>query len=512
MSQQSRTEAGGTLPPLHPLRRGILLRWRTCGVLLLAAAGPATAACPAWSGVPELTPVIPCDSRGTSQVAFNRLAWQQFIALNWAADLAAPGQPDTGVPASAFGTPLPTPVVWETFKEASEVFRPNGQPPLPWNARQAAPRAMLARIPGGKLKATSPLGVKALYDITKLGIAQASALRDIGEAGTNGSWLTAQPRMNNYLTLFEKRLNQDEYNYITQNSLYLARNQPAFATTQGLNMPDGSATFSSYGTVGAIEIKAAWIQLDDPALWPLFKTSKAIVSYPTRNGATVPKQVTVGLVALHIIRKTPNAQQFVWSTFEHVRNAPGKNELSQPPQPWYTYYNPACNPATDYYKCNPNQAPQSCQGAPAGCKPDPYDAPVQVVRNTPISSAPTNDIAGLNKQVWDAIAAANPDSVFLNYQLVNVLWPNNNSPIAPDSPVPLTAGDPQPPAAQQPVANVVLETYHQDKHCLSCHTYAPVAGANATLASDYSFLYANASNPALVRHLRRGAATRLPGK
>ncbi|STQ91439.1 hypothetical protein [Iodobacter fluviatilis] len=455
----------------------------------LLACSPVQAACPTWAGVPVLQPVIPCDSLGTNQNAFNNLAWQQFITLNWAADPNAPGQPDTSVPASSFGVAGSlNPVVWESYKESSEVFRPNGAPPLPWSSKQAIPLAMRALMKSKTLKATSALGIKSLYHTSKFTGTSPAALKDIAEAGTNGAWLTAQPKMNNYVTLFEKRLNQDEYNYINQNQLYIASKQPPFATTQGLNLPDGPGTFVSYSSVGAIEIKAAWIELDDPTLWPMFKTSKAWVSYPiTGGGSTPPKQVTVGLVALHIIRKTPNAQQFMWSTFEHVYNAPSKNELSAPPLPWYTYYNLSCDPATDYYKCVQNKMPV--------LGTDPYNAPVQVVRTTPISNTTANNIAALNTNTWATIKAANPNSVFLNYQLVNVLWPNSNTPIYPGATSPLPDGNAQPPVAQQPVANTVLETYHQDINCLSCHTGATVAGQKQTLASDYSFLFGEASNP-----------------
>lgn len=462
-----------------------------CLVVCLAlGAKTAAAACPAWAGVPVMQPIIPCDSQGTNQNAFNNLAWQQFITLNWAADPNLPGQPDTSVPASSFGVAgTASPVVWESYKESSEVFRPDGKPPVPWQTMQALPLAMRSLMKSKTLKATSSFGIKGLYLTSKFGASSVPALKDIAEAGTNGAWLTAQPKMNNYLTLFEKRLNQDEYNYINQNQLYIADKQAPFATTQGLNLPDGSAMFSTYGTVGAIEIKAAWIELDDPTIWPMFKTSKAWVSYPIAGGgSTTPKQVTVGLVALHIVRKTPNAQQFMWSTFEHVYNAPSKTELTAPPLPWYTYFNLNCDPATDYYKCAQNKMPVAGK--------DPYNAAVQVVRTTPISNTTANNIAALNTNTWATIKAANPSSVFLNYQLVNVLWPNNNTPIGPGSLAPLYDGNAQPTVAQQPVANTILETYHQDINCLSCHTGATVAGQKQTLASDYSFLFGEASNPA----------------
>lgn len=488
---------------LLPLASSMTLSSRllACMAILLAAASHASAACPTWAGAPVVQPILPCDSRGTSQSAFNNLAWQDFIALNWAADPAMPGQPNLAVPATAFGMADTSLVVWETYKASSEVFRPNGQPPLPWSAAEKAPAAMAARMKPGLLKATTPFGVKTLFSVSKLTAGDAAKLNEFTEAGAGGAWLTAQPKMNNYLALFEKRINQDEYNYIKQNQLYVGNKQASFALKQGLNLPDGSATFSSYGTVGAIEIKAAWIQLDNPADWPQFKTSKAWVSYPTANGTgTPPKLVTVGLVALHIIRKTPNAQQFVWSTFEHVNNAPSINELSAPPKSWYTFYNLSCDPKTDYYHCMQNQPPQACKSRAPGCTPDPYDKAVQVVRTTPISNTSANNIAALNSSTWQTILASNPKSVFLNYQLVNVLWPNSNTPLGPGATVPLPNGDAQPPVALQPVANAILETYNQKLNCLSCHTGAPIANQlNTKLGSDYSFLFDSATNPPPVK-------------
>jgi hypothetical protein len=501
------------------LRASLILAC-SCATLLVAQTSPTPTPTP-WSGIPVVQPIIPPDSRGTNQNAFNNLAWQQFIALNWVADPNSPGQPDSSVPPSAFGTQGDTrPLVWESFKEASEVFQPNAQPPSPWNAVREVPTALKSRSETSALKATSAFGIKALIGVSKFAGGPQLDLSEFQEAFAGGSWLTAQAKMNNYLTLYEKRLNQDEFNYINLNQLYNAANQAPFAKSKGLNLPDGSAAFSSYGTIGAIEVKGAWIELDDQSLWPLFKISQAYVSYPSANGPTPPKLVTVGLVGLHIIRKTPNAQQFVWSTFEHVNNSPSTTDLQKKTlKAWYTYYNASCDPTSDPYKCAQNHQPKPGT--------DPYTAPVQVVRTTPISTATVNNIAALNTNTWATIGRANPKSVFLNYQLVNVLWPNNNTSIPAGATTPLTDGNAQPTEKQQPVANTVLETYFQKNYCLACHTSAPIASTGTStktvavkrpphrptppprqlstasasptptppLASDYSFLFGEATTP-----------------
>jgi hypothetical protein len=413
--------------------------------------------CPA-RGQPSVTPVIPISVVGLlNQSTANCFAWQEFIALNWAADPSTCAA-DPMVQANEFGEPNPAtpaqpmgPSVWETYALAEEVFLPAGAKPAAWcSASSLSDRPMeLSLI--SKFDGHGPVEIS-----------------DIGEAGTGGSWLTAQSGL---LTFYSIHLNQDEFNYINDNTLYDARTQQEFAATQGINLPDASSGSSSYGTTGAIELKAAWLELDDPADWPRYKTSPALIFYP---GQSEPKQAVVGLVGLHIIHKIAVAQQFIWATFEHVDNAPSAadNSLEQRDPP-YTYFNPHCDPTTDYYKCKVNDPPNPGTTS----SPDPYDAPVQVMREIPISSG-SNNVAGLNSAVWGVIEAANPDSVFLNYELVNVLWPSQSTNVVPGQTTPLPDGVPQPNSTSQPVANTTLETYFQDLTCLSCHVDAKVASPN----------------------------------
>ena len=446
------------------------------GVLGVAVVAPALppalalasrAALAQASCVPSLSSTIPASFPNASQMQADCFAWQQFIALNWAASTTTCGTPDTTVPVSQFGEPnQTTPVVWESFKVASEVFLPGAVPPGPFCAPQALPEGVRAAAAtrGQNLGVTSPFGHKTLTMRNKFEGNDAIDLSAFAEASPNGAWLTAQSGL---LTMYEIRMNQDEYNFINQNRLYDATVQPGFAVSgNGMNLPDGSPQFQSYGTVGSMEFKAAWLELDNPALWPSYKTSQAIVAYPGQT----PKAVTVGLVGLHVIRKLPNAAQFVWATFEHTTNAPSTTDISNKKLlPRYDYYNAGCIPATDYYGCKMNKAPRVCQPGqqPPDC--DPYTAPMQVVRETPIDSTAVS----ANQSAWTTIKAANADSVFLNYQLVNTLWPNASTTIVPGSAIAVPTGNPQPQG--EPVANTTLETYVQKTICLDCHKSAPIA-------------------------------------
>jgi hypothetical protein len=441
------------------------------GTVLAAAitAEPSTGGC---ESPPSLSYTIPSDIAGhNSQANVNCLAWQDFIALNWEASLTTCAANMT-VPASEFGQPNNTaPVVWETYKEASDVFQKDAALPSPWCADEPA---MLGR---------KTLGSR------------------IAQAGAEGAWLTGQ---NHHLALYEIRINRDVFSYIDANRLYDASIQEAFARNPGIDLPDGTAKFAQYGKTGSMVFKASWIELPDPSQWPYFKIAKAFVVGPEPNGR--PRLVTVGLVGLHIVHKTAKSPQFIWATFEHVHNAPSAADIQNKTLlDWYTFYNPRCNPQTDYYHCYPNAQPVGAAPAhpvfprrPA----DPYEAPVQVVRANPISNTTFNDIAGLNQWVWNMIHENNPKSVFSNYQLVDVLWANAPTAVPAAAAVPLTAGNPLPNPAIHKVVNTTLETYLQNAStCLDCHTKAAISPAMGTkkTASDYSFLFSMAEMPSAGR-------------
>jgi hypothetical protein len=490
---------------------------RAGGTAPVAEAVPATPATPATPAQPATPPAsgstsnclappflvsstpgkygytVPKDFALTRQADANCFAWQQFLALNWAAAPGQRGQPDTSVPASQFGEANDQrATVWETYKESDEVFLANAKDPGPWNSWPKSSGDPTVKVLGGMKSETAP---EPELDLST-----------IGQASPGSPWLTAQSGI---LTLYERRMNEDEYNYIVQNKLYNATVQQSFVKSPGISLPDGTATSAAYGSTGAIETKAAWLELPNAADWPRYKISKAVVSYPGKK----PKTVVVGLVGLHIIHKTALGQQFIWATFEHRQNVPSQSQIaSKNLKPPYTYYNPDCNPATDWYKCQANANPSTYNGGK-----NPYDKPIQTVRDTDIPTRANNDVVGLNEWVWaNVIAAQNPDSVFLNYELVNTLWSNQNTTIPAAARVPLPTPQLSPGPSQEPVANTTMETYVQNLTCLACHASAAIAtvkpakstkifdpataGSSATAqnpyAADYSFLINNAQQPA----------------
>jgi len=398
-----------------------------------------------------------------SQANANCFAWQEFIALSWPA-LLSTCDADTSAPLSAFGDPASSaPVVWETYKEASEVFRLGAVPPSAWCAPTALPPAFAA---AERFEPTSAHGYRFLTQTSKF--RANPVLTSFGQAGTPDAWLTAQ---NGRMVFYEVRLNNDEFTFIVTNRLYDANVQASFAASSGLNLPDG--------VTGAIELKSSWVELPDSTAWPFFKTSRAWVAYP----GVAPRLVTVGLTGLHIIHKTRRSPQLIWATFEHVHNAPDSEAIrSRRLLPWYTFFDANCNPAVDHYKCAANaQPPGASPSVPyfPHVPVDPYTAPIQVVRLNSISTSSTDPVDSLNRWVWqNIIRPANSNSVFLNYQLVDVLWSNAPTVIPAGARVPLPAGTPVPAAATRIVANTTMETYFQQtKNCMFCHQYASVAAS-----------------------------------
>jgi hypothetical protein len=451
--------------------------------------------CSGQIGVTPLAeaPTLPTNFASVGgQIAADCLAWQTFISLNWAADPANPGQPDISVPWSAFGVVGdPVPKVWESYLEATAVFESDGDTKIAWRDK---------RSPVHALSALSELG-----DIDL-------SLSSIAQAG-DGKWLTNQ---SGGLTYYEVRLNEDEFDFITQNvfngsdlTTFAGQAACAVAGTNGqggFNLPGGgggsptavldttcTGTPKLYGTnVGAIEIKAAWTALPaDHSLDYRYLTTEANITTPYGNKQTA----TVGLVGLHIIHKMPGAQQFVWSTFEQIDNTPNQsgNSVTPPnlpanpnqitPPPPYMYYGANCDPATNPYKCQQNALPSTAcdsSGKPTGC--DSYSAPMQATRVVTVDTI-ANTVTG---GVWSMLPTK---SVFNYYCLINVQWPQQSTPVPSGAIVCrngqtsvdcVPAGNITPSKNAGIVANTTLETYQQTSNaCMNCHQNAPIARQKA---------------------------------
>jgi hypothetical protein len=431
------------------------------------------------SGVPgDLPP-----NQFNTQTNADCFGWWEFISLNW---------PATG---DYFGKPGSTdPVQWETYITADELYTPNGMPPRPWSG--VKPILKLPAEARRKDKRMADVSL-VLTATTKFRDHPMMVLDSTNEEEAHPefgpAWLGTQNGTNLWYTI---HMNQDEYNYIVQNKYYNAIMQCKSAEA-GIPVvfPEGQYN----GPTGAVEVKSAWMEVTDPdnPKWLTYKLSKAAVL----DASTGEYRYTlVALVGLHILQKTASQPQWVWTTFEHENNVPDEGNASSG---GYNLYNPNCQPqivqvpsgcsnsgGVDTIGCKPNVAPPYylCKGA--------GPRPIQVTRRFPIPDT-SRLVTGV---LHNYIRKKYPESVWLHYKLINVLWSQTPPPPPPTTPVkiPLHPKGMQP---LEPVANTTMETYIQHQTCTGCHRYASISTAGGcstgldSVASDFSFAFGDAQAP-----------------
>jgi hypothetical protein len=443
----------------------------------------------------------PADVCGTpAQGNMDLFSWLSFIGLNWPASISTCG-PDTGQSILS-GT---GPVVWETYLEDTDVFVAQGNP-SGWCPQGAAARAnldkRLATLPPDLKRVAKQEGIrKFLIANSKAKLALIQNFPGINEAV--GGVLTDQ---NGRFVRYEIHLNQDEYNYIIDPTnvktppnpfpkvnLWSKSGQRRFNADAHFPLGQISNQTGLNVRMGAVEIKAAWKVLgqgDDPSR---FYTVKGIV-YNDAKGAKSPGKnpVLLGLVGLHIMHRTTNQPKWLWSTFEHVDNAPLQGQVN--PNTHYNFYNPKCAncPPDNTQTASPNN---TIELDPHG---RPINRPVQVARVNAIA----NPLASLNKTFQNLLK----DSVWANYQLVSTQWTNEVTKPEPGflanmtletyvqgSKPPSDGPYPYPSPQYNPFKTYTTtsgQTFYPSSSCLKCHSVATQTLANKT--AGFSFLLGEA--------------------
>ncbi len=398
--------------------RKLFLAVTLAGLLVPAAAAfAAGSTCPGTMlPGPTVAPVInTIQPAQPSYEAFDCLAWQTFIYLNWPAKADRRGAPD---PKMEFGAPALA--VWESFKTVDEVFLHGGDDPGPWDASVTSRFAETLRSLVGDdvfhlLKQRSKVSdaVKASGNPNSpQHDAKKTVLDDANQ--TDGGNLIDQ---NGEAVYYEMRMDKDEYNYIVLNQLYNTNSQSTFARQYGIELPMG---VSAYGDVGAIEVKAAWKVLgvgDDPAR---FHTAEALIGDPQQP-------VLVGLVGMHIVQHVAPLHQAIWATFAQIDNAPLATDPGTARH--YSFFNARCSRK----KCPPNSATDG-------------STPTQVIQAQPIPA----EAARLNAYMQKLIGDVAPRAPWQYYQLIDVQWPQAPEHLPPPpQAVPLPDGSPQHHAAAE---------------------------------------------------------------
>ncbi|MGH6798577.1 MAG: hypothetical protein ACREDI_09385, partial [Roseiarcus sp.] len=360
-----------------PLRAGRTL----IALMLLAAPVALLAVRPAGAedGAPVVSPDRIEDApsiKPDPYPDFDNFAWRAFIALNWPSltDPAHRGVPDR---AKALGDKGPR--VWETFKARYELFQvgPHGRPiaPRPWATYEAM----------------NPCG--ADVDRSAKTLATFNPFMDFNQSsflpGVAANPLVAQ---NGAYTRYEARINEPEYEALAL---------PGWSLGQRLPDP----THAAQMPIGSIAVKAAWRPLtaaDTPAVraryYVVENANVVDVAKTLAAGRVVCSKSDVALVGLHIVIRTKDRPQGLWSSFEHVDNVPpaGQGEAREPDAKDagapYSYFDPS-KPKLGLWPTFglPDTLPVSIDHPP---KIEP--SPMQVVRRHPIHAS----TMAMNRAYW----------------------------------------------------------------------------------------------------------------
>lgn len=317
-------------------------------------------------------------------------------------------------------------------------------------------------------------------------------LTEITQAGS-GNDLIAQSGVEVH---YDMSVNQTMYNYINTNMLYSS----TCFNSGGMNihMPPTSSTDTSDES---IELKTAWLPM----------SSCDSTKYHCTKAYINDQLTTVGLIGMHIVHKLPDHQEWIWSTFEHIANAPDCAQITSPPSGYSSWNFFRTGFVSTGSACNAC-ATEDGSGCSASTQCNTFVSETQVpniCRVTPLAtitcdSSDTNlnddpnNTACLNASVQSILGSS---SVWSNYQLVGTIW------FKPGMSAPATSSSPFPPSGQaivgnqpsgstaQMLSNSVMETYTQqeNQNCFNCHTTSfkafSASSAETSGHADFSHIF-----------------------
>jgi len=230
--------------------------------------------------------------------AFNMFSWQAFVAIFWPRD--EQGQPmpnftDDGKP------------TWLGWKEAFEVYKPDGGTPAPWGSARVESNPTLKANninPEAHVRVFLSTSTPAHKGLTK------NIANEVDQAFA-GKLFDQQGNT----VYYEVLMNKEEFDYLVANQLYNINGQIDFSKkNQIADFPKGD--FASK-QVGAVEIKFAWKIMTDADIKERYYINEGFV---IDESTQKPVKKELGMIGFHISQKTPTGKQWVWSTFEHIDN------------------------------------------------------------------------------------------------------------------------------------------------------------------------------------------------
>lgn len=392
------------------------------------------------------------------QRGFDYYSWRTFIALNSPAD---------GTPFDSEKAQADKPTRWEdmnNFKQLLDVMLPSDlQPPI-WptdtdgmKAERArlmpeACRELLKERPDLKEDESNRMIVKMIEE-------------SFNEPFKTGPLIDQQGRY----AIFDILMNRQMFEYITVNHLNTKAGQAANADL-AVDFPPGqndrpaqAGKPAQAAAFGSFMLKVSWkILTPEEIAAKTFHMRRALVLMPPGEKRPCLDK-TLGLIGFHAVHKTAARPQWIWTSFEHVKNVPDRTEVAANKLgASYNFFSVKCKAdcpienATPPFPWDPDPAIEL-----RFRKDDSFKS--QIVRETPLTDAAKNMNA-----VFHSMLPAN--SVWQNYMLLSTQWPSAfaihctglQSQNVPD---PKTDFVKQPDMTCSPaptyLANSTLETYSQ---------------------------------------------------
>ncbi len=350
-----------------------------------------------FPGAITIGPRVPHDlerpghSSNEFQVKKAQWAWQQFVALGWKAiynpenNVFERGIADRSWRQVWTGSDDPESVVWETFAHRTEL-RPFGKPltkPYDSLPEYVSYPSVDGRLLRGKNQNGGPASFLLLNNLDED--------NEIGSADVYLGDVTDANRATTPLVLYQAKTNRDEYDYLKntfgsdqydkKGSLANAASQTAanikafkayYKGSDGkpshdtCNVPAGVDPTDTIvlpcgkigGQEGAIEIKTAFYKIPtgQEAAFSDFLIRDAIYYTKAKNPDGSDNAIYTyhndkfALLGMHIIHKTTNFPDFIFTSFEHraLSSMDFRYRLISPLPPLYGNFNPhgATDPKT----------------------------------------------------------------------------------------------------------------------------------------------------------------------
>lgn len=446
---------------------------------------------------------------------FNEYSWQALVAIFWPRDKDGKPMPDFTDAGKA---------TWLGWKEAFQVYRKDGDTPTAWGSKRTGAGLQLS---AEMLNDEDTRLV--LSSVTPTHAVRSRNFADEVDQAFAGKLFD----QNGNLVYYEVLMNESEFNYVVNNTLYNINGQIAFSEKNpAANFPAGDYKKDS---VGAVEIKFAWKILEANDHKERYFRNQGYI-FDSAQQKYVKKDL--GMIGFHISQKTPTGKQWVWSTFEQIDNLTenvvekdGKRVLIHP-----SLTDPACeicpvnidvtNGGTTYtYNENKHSSFWTISGDPT----DKYFANGKVMKTQAkrMVDIPQR-VQDINRLMQAYFRSKN--SVWQYYQLIDTQYPlDQNAPPAShtDSGYHLPQSVNNKPGGNPNLAlltNITMETFFQKgnqsasnlmeggpqsditifgtESCMGCHSSAGIynGGSNGNftqggqLTGDFSWLLTQRAN------------------